>query len=128
MEFWFLCECIFSCIINVSCELAGVPHMHCHHSLYLWSQRLCTLLHVYVFDGLACVMMLGMHLWQRCLHWKLVIALPVNGAMQQYTSLSDWLKYKFSVGSVPSKQANSEVNIAAHGSNALSIMWSVTVK
>jgi len=60
----------------------------------------------------VCVM-LGVHLWLRCLHWKLVISLPVVGAMQQYTSLSDWLKYKFSVGSVPNKQANSEVNIAA---------------
>jgi len=54
----------------------------------------------------------GMHIWQRCLHWKLVISLPVVSARQQSVSMSDWLRCKFTVGSVPSKQANSEVNIS----------------
>jgi len=56
-------------------------------------------------------MWLGVRQWQRGgVSWKLVIALPDVSAMQQFVNLSDWIKSKFSVGSVPSKVAGSRVS------------------
>jgi len=54
--------------------------------------------------------MLGTYQWQRDLTWKLVIALPHLSTNQQFTTLSDWLKSKFSVGSVPHRHADSQVS------------------
>jgi len=57
--------------------------------------------------------------WQRGLYWKLVVCLPVTDASEQSSSLSDWIRHKLSVGSVPSKPANSEVMIAVQSSSSL---------
>jgi len=57
------------------------------------------------------MVLVGMQQWQRRVYWKLVVALPVLS--QQSIQLSDWLKCKLSVGSVPNKRADSQVNTAA---------------
>jgi len=63
------------------------------------------------FDNVVYVMSIGMQQWQRRVYWKLVIALPVISP--QSVHLSDWLRCKLSVGRVPSKDADSQVNTAA---------------
>jgi len=72
------------------------------------------------------VVLVGMSEWQRRVHWKLVVALPV--VSQQSVQLSDWIRRKLSIGSVPSKQADSQVNTTAvslHLCTSLFILFSL---
>ena len=57
-------------------------------------------------------MLVGTQQWQRRVCWKLVVALPA--VSQHCIKLSDWLKCKLSVGSVPSKDADSQVKYCYH--------------
>jgi len=75
---------------------------------------------VNVVQRVVNVVLIGMSEWQRCVYWKLIVALPVIS--QQSAHLSDWISHKLSVGRVPSKPADSQVNTAAFSSQLS--LWS----
>jgi len=101
---------------HISSHLSAVGGAQNRERSLVKDQRSTTALHNQLSNTVyhvPSVMLLGLWRWQNRLSWKLVIALPVVSAAPQFINFSDWLKCKFSVGSVPSKEADSQVSVNA---------------